>query len=92
MDMESTRCLSGQDFGAPVEDPQPIHTDPVLAERGPFGGLIASGWHTAALAMRLFVDHYVSRVAGMASPGMDEFRWPRQTGERATPVRPARIG
>lgn len=62
-------------------DPQPIHTDPVWAATGPFGGLIASGWHTSAVGMRLFVEHYVSRVAGLASPGMDELRWPR-------PVRP----
>ena len=62
-------------------DPQPIHTDAQFADSGPFGGLIASGWHTASLAMRLVVDHYVSRVASLASPGVDELRWP-------TPVRP----
>ena len=65
-------------------DPQPIHTDPAYAQTGPFGGLIASGWHTAALAMRLFVEHYVSHVASMASPGMDELRWPK-------PVRPGDV-
>ncbi|MGY4711994.1 MaoC family dehydratase [Mycolicibacterium sp. CBM1] len=62
-------------------DPQTFHTDPQLAAEGPFEGLIASGWHTAALCMRMFVDHYLSHVASMASPGMDELRWPR-------PVRP----
>jgi acyl dehydratase len=62
-------------------DPQPIHTDADFAVNGPFGGLIASGWHTASLAMRLVVDHYVSSVASLASPGIDELRWP-------TPVRP----
>jgi acyl dehydratase len=62
-------------------DPQPIHTDARFAAGGPFGGLIASGWHTASLAMRLVVDHYVSRVASLASPGVDELRWP-------APVRP----
>jgi acyl dehydratase len=62
-------------------DPQPIHTDPRFAASGPFSGLIASGWHTASLAMRLVVDHYVSRVASLASPGVDELRWPM-------PVRP----
>ena len=62
-------------------DPQPIHTDTMFAASGPFGGLIASGWHTASLAMRMVVDHYVSRVASLASPGVDELRWP-------TPVRP----
>jgi acyl dehydratase len=62
-------------------DPQPIHIDARFADGGPFGGLIASGWHTASLAMRLVVDHYVSRVASLASPGVDELRWP-------TPMRP----
>jgi len=62
-------------------DPQYIHTDPRAAAKGPFGGLIASGWHTAAIMMRLFVDHYLSHVASMASPGIDELRWTQ-------PVRP----
>lgn len=62
-------------------DPQPIHTDPAFAARGPFGGLIASGLHTTGICMRLFVTHYLSHVASLASPGMDELRWP-------TPVRP----
>ena len=62
-------------------DPQDMHVDAESAARGPFGGLIASGWHTAGLAMRLLVDHYVSKVASLASPGVDEVRWTR-------PVRP----
>ncbi len=62
-------------------DPQSIHTDPHAAKEGPFGGLIASGWHTAAIMMRLFVQHYLSHVASMASPGIDELRW-------LLPVRP----
>jgi acyl dehydratase len=62
-------------------DPQPIHTDPAYAAAGPFGGIIASGWHTAGIAMRLIADHYLSRVASLASPGVDELRWP-------APVRP----
>jgi acyl dehydratase len=57
-------------------DPQPIHTDPAYAAAGPFGGLIASGWHTAGLLMRLFAGHYLTRVASLASPGIDELRWP----------------
>jgi acyl dehydratase len=57
-------------------DPQPIHVDPEFAAQGPFGGLIASGWHTAAIGMRLIVGHYLSRVASLASPGIDELRWP----------------
>ena len=62
-------------------DPQYIHTDPRAAADGPFGGLIASGWHTAALMMRLFVENYLSHIASMASPGIDELRW-------LQPVRP----
>jgi acyl dehydratase len=62
-------------------DPQPIHVDPEFAAQGPFGGLIASGWHTAGIMMRLFADHCLSRVASLASPGIDELRWP-------APVRP----
>jgi acyl dehydratase len=62
-------------------DPQPIHVDPEFAAAGPFGGLIASGWHTAGIMMRMFADHCLSRVASLASPGIDELRWP-------APVRP----
>ncbi|GAB3663020.1 MaoC family dehydratase [Nocardioides korecus] len=62
-------------------DPQAIHVDPAWSATGPFGGLIASGVQTVAVSMRLYVDHYVSRVASLASPGLDELRWPR-------PVRP----
>jgi acyl dehydratase len=57
-------------------DPQPIHVDAGFAAAGPFGGLIASGWHTAGVMMRLLADHYLSRVASLASPGIDELRWP----------------
>jgi acyl dehydratase len=62
-------------------DPQPFHADPEAAAAGPFGGLIASGWHTAALVMRLLVDNYLSAEASLGSPGLDEIRWPY-------PVRP----
>ena len=62
-------------------DPQPFHIDPEAAKQSAFGGLIANGWHTASLAMRLLVDHYVSRVASLGSPGADEVRWRK-------PVRP----
>jgi acyl dehydratase len=54
-------------------DPQPMHIGP--------GERIASGWHTAAMVMRLFVEHYLSKVATLPSPGIDELRWHR-------PVRP----
>jgi len=63
-------------------DPQAMHVDREAATRGQFAGLIASGWHTVAIAMRLYVDHYLSAVASLASPGVDEIRWPH-------PVRPA---
>jgi acyl dehydratase len=62
-------------------DPQYIHADPEKAARGPFGGLISSGWHTSSLMMRLYADNYVSSVAAIASPGVDELRWLK-------PVRP----
>lgn len=62
-------------------DPQPMHVDATFAATGPFGGLIASGWHTGGIMMRLYVRHYLSAVASLASPGLDELRW-------ATPVRP----
>ncbi len=65
-------------------DPQPFHADPEAAKQTPFGGLIASGWHTAALMMRLFVAHYLTHVASLASPGIDELRWlkPVRPGDR----------
>ena len=62
-------------------DPQVFHTDPDAARKTVFGGLAASGWLTGALAMRLIADQYVSRVASLGSPGIDEVRWLK-------PVRP----
>lgn len=62
-------------------DPQDFHTDPEAARQTVFGGLIASGWHTAGLMMRLYADHYLSKVASLSSPGVDELRWKQ-------PVRP----
>ena len=63
-------------------DPQYFHTDRKAAARSVYGGLIASGWHTAALTMRQLVEKYLSSVASLGSPGIDELRWIR-------PVRPA---
>jgi len=63
-------------------DPQPFHVDPVGAADGPFGGLIASGWHTTSLMMRLLVEHFLSPQTSLGSAGVDEIRWP-------SPVRPA---
>src|SRR5512143_3803453 len=56
-------------------DPQPFHTDPEAAKHSFFKGLIASGWHTCCVAMRLMVDKYVSRSASLGSPGLDNIRW-----------------
>jgi len=57
-------------------DPQDFHVDAEKAKTSQFGGLVASGWHTLSLCMRLYVDHYLSHVASLASPGVDEIRWP----------------
>jgi acyl dehydratase len=67
-------------------DPQPFHTDPEAAKQSSFGGLIASGWHTASLMMRLFVDNYLTRSASLGSPGVDELRWlkPVRPGDELT--------
>ena len=62
-------------------DPQPFHTDPEAAAESMYGGLIASGWHTAAMLMRMFVDGFLSETAALGSPGIDELRW-------RAPVRP----
>ena len=56
-------------------DPQVFHTDPEGAKNTIFEGLIASGWHTCGLMMRLFVDHFLPKVASLGSPGVDELRW-----------------
>ena len=66
---------------ARLYDPQDMHTDPVLAATGPFGGLIASGWHTVSMMMRMMVDDVLKDSAGLGSPGVDELRWLK-------PVRP----
>jgi acyl dehydratase len=62
-------------------DPQPFHVDQEAAADGPFGGLVASGWHTSAIWMRLWVTAVLNRSAGMGSPGVEELRW-------LQPVRP----
>ena len=65
-------------------DPQVFHTDPDNARDTVYGGLIASGWHTCALFMRLFVAHYLPDQASLGSPGVDELRWlkPVRPGDR----------
>ena len=61
-------------------DPQPFHLDPATAERTLFGGVAASGWHTAAISMRLFIQT-MNVPGGIIGMGVDELRWPN-------PVRP----
>jgi acyl dehydratase len=55
--------------------PLPYHIDKEAAKSSIYGGVIASGWHTAALMMRLYTENYLSRVANLGSPGGDELRW-----------------
>jgi acyl dehydratase len=62
-------------------DPQVFHIDPIKAKDTVYGGLIASGWHTTSLFMRLYVEHYLPGAASLGSPGVDELRWIK-------PVRP----
>jgi acyl dehydratase len=62
-------------------DPQPFHLDDTAAQGTIFQGLAASGWHTAALTMRLLVEGDLRPAGGIVGAGFDEFRWPR-------PVRP----
>ncbi len=58
-------------------DPQPFHLDDAAARGTLFGGLAASGWHTAALTMRLLVDSEMRLAGGIVGAGMDELRWPK---------------
>src|SRR5215210_2059874 len=62
-------------------DPQPFHVDPAAARDSVFGGLIASGWHTGAMWMRLYVDSLLGAASSRGSPGVEELRW-------LAPVRP----
>ncbi|MFC7134416.1 MULTISPECIES: MaoC family dehydratase [Salinibaculum] len=65
-------------------DPQPFHTDPDAARNSMFGSLVASGWHTASISMRLLVDNYLNESGAMGSPGLESLRWLR-------PVRPGDV-
>jgi acyl dehydratase len=62
-------------------DPQSFHIDEEAARQSIYGGLIASGWHSCALIMRLICDSYMLEAASLGSPGLDSVRWPK-------PVRP----
>lgn len=66
---------------AAAYDPQWFHTDPAAASAGRFGGLIASGWHTCAIAMRLVAEAALQGSESFASPGLAYVKWPH-------PVRP----
>jgi acyl dehydratase len=78
-----SRTLSAEEIIAFAQqfDPQYFHTDPERAKASPYGGLIASGWHTAAIYMRLAVDGFIGEAESMGSPGVDGVRWLK-------PVRP----
>src|SRR6478736_9912583 len=65
-------------------DPQPFHLDEGAARASYFGGLVASGWHTAALTMKLLVGGDLKIVGGLIGLGAEELRWPR-------PVRPGDV-
>ena len=65
-------------------DPQPFHLDDAAADAGPFHGLAASGWHTAAITMRLLVQGEMQLAGGVVGAGIDELRWQR-------PVRPGDV-
>jgi acyl dehydratase len=65
-------------------DPQPFHTDPERAASWPYGGLIASGWHTASMMMRVVVDHFIDGETSLGSPGLGPIRW-------KLPVRPGDV-
>jgi len=75
--MEKERMLSfAREF-----DPQPFHADESAAKASIWGGLIASGWHTGSVLMRLFYEGFLKDTASLGSPGIDELRWLK-------PVRP----
>ena len=65
-------------------DPQSFHIDAEAARHSAFGGLVASGWHSCAIFMRLFVDGLLKESSALASPGVDEIRWlkPVRPGDR----------
>lgn len=61
-------------------DPQPFHVDPEAATESLFGELVASGWHTAAMTMRMIVDEYIAKHGTiLGAIGVDELRWPSPT-------------
>ena len=65
-------------------DPQPFHLDDEAAKASPFGGLIASGWHTGAMLIRMLNDHSIPRAATTGALGFDDLKW-------VSPVRPGEV-
>jgi len=67
-------------------DPQPFHINREAAAKSIYGGLIASGWHTCSMMMRLMVDNFLREAASLGSPGVDELRWlkPVRAGDTLT--------
>ena len=63
-------------------DPQPFHLDEAAGRHSIFGGLCASGWHTAAVTMRLLVDSELKPAGGIIGAGLDECRWTRPSRSR----------
>jgi acyl dehydratase len=67
-------------------DPQPMHVDEEAARATMLGGLVASGWHTCAIQMRMIADGFVLQSSSMGSPGVEEVKWlkPVRPGDRLT--------
>lgn len=78
MDLDRIRSFAAE------FDPQPFHLDEEAAAGSLFGGLVASGWHTAAVTMRLLVESDFQVAGGLVGAGVEEIRWPR-------PVRPGDV-
>ena len=72
-----TRSVSAQEIVAFARqfDPQPFHIDPAAAAESHFGGLVASGWHTCSMMMRMVVDGVMRDSSSMGSPGVEDIRW-----------------
>jgi len=70
-------------------DPQPFHIDEEAARASMFGGLIASGWHTVSMVMRMMCDSYLLQSASLGSPGVDHVKWlkPVRPGDTIRAVR-----
>jgi acyl dehydratase len=81
-----SRSISGEEIVrfAREYDPQPFHVDEEAAKRSPYGGLIASGWMTCSVVMRMMCDAYLLEAASLGSPGIDNVKWLK-------PVRPGDV-